>query len=121
MANPSKQKGTSAEVAVRDYLRACGFIHAERLPTEGAKDRGDIIGIDPELVIEVKACKQQDLAGWSREVEVEKRNADAELGATWHKKRGTTNPAEWYVTLSGEDFVALLKHWCGRPFTEDVA
>ena len=121
MANPSKAKGTSAEVAVRDYLRASGWTNAERLPTEGAKDRGDITGIDPALVIEVKACKAMDLGGWMREVDAEVINARADLGVIWHKRRGTTNPADWFVTMTGDDFVQLLRHYTGRPFTQDAA
>lgn len=120
MSNPSKQKGTAAESAVRDYLRASGWVNAERLPLSGSKDRGDITGIDPGVVIEVKACKAMDLGGWMREVEVEIANAGADLGVVWHKRRGTTNPDQWFVTMTGGDFVQLLRHFCGRPF-EGVA
>lgn len=121
MANPSKARGTAAEVAVRDYLRACGWLQCERLALGGSLDKGDLTGIDPSVVNEVKACKTIDLAGWAKEVEAEKRNAGAEIGATWAKKRGTTNPADWYVVLTGADYVTLLRHYCGRPFTQDAA
>lgn len=116
MVNRSKAKGTSAEVAIRDYLRASGWPYAERLPTEGAKDRGDITGIDPGVVIESKSCNAMDLGGWMRELDAEVVNAKADIGVIWHKKRGTTNPGDWYVTMSGDDFVQLLRVWCGRPF-----
>src|SRR5688572_28980434 len=111
MANPSKQKGTAAESAVRDCLRASGWPRAERLPLSGACDRGDITGIDPGVVIEVKDCKAMDLGGWMREVEVEIANAGADLGAVWHKRRGRTDPAHWFVTKSGGDFMQLLRHY----------
>lgn len=113
MSNPSKQKGTAAEVAVRDYLRANGYLHAERLPTEGAKDRGDLTGIDPRLVIEIKACKAMDLGGWINEVDREVVNAEADLGVVWHKRRGKTNPSQWFVTMNGADFVQLLNAYTG--------
>ena len=113
MANPSKAKGSAAEVAVRDCLRANGYPMAERLPTEGAKDRGDITGVDPKLVIEVKACKAMDLAGWAAEVEAEKANAKAEIGVTWHKRRMKSQPEDWFVTMSGADFLKLLQAWTG--------
>lgn len=119
--NRSKAKGTAAEVAVRDYLRANGWLHCERLAQGGNLDRGDLTGIDPGVVIEVKSCKTMDLAGWMREVDAETINAEADVGVVWHKKRGTTNPAEWYVSMTGADFVQLLRHFVGRPFTEDVA
>jgi hypothetical protein len=107
----SKAKGTSAEVAIRDYLRENGYPYCERLPTEGARDRGDLTGIDPSVVVEIKNCKTMDLAGWLKEVEVEKANAKARIGAIWHKRRGKGSPADWYVTMSGEDFLRLLKTW----------
>ena len=109
----SKRRGTKAEVAVRDYLRANGWLHAERLPTEGAKDRGDITGVDPELVIEVKACARMELGAWLDEADTEATNAEASVAVVWHKRRGKANPAEWYVTMSGEDFVRILAAWCG--------
>lgn len=60
MTNPAKAKGTAWEVRVRDYLRGAGFPHAERLPSEGAKDRGDISGCP--YVIECKATTREELA-----------------------------------------------------------
>lgn len=113
MANPSKVKGTAAEVAVRDYLRANGYLHAERLALGGNLDRGDLTGIDPRVVIEVKACKALDLAGWVNETDVEVVNAQADIGVVWHKRRGKTNPSQWFVTMNGADFVQLLNAYTG--------
>lgn len=56
MSNPSKQKGTSWEVAVRDYLKERGFSGAERVAQAGANDLGDIIGV-PGFAIECKSRK----------------------------------------------------------------
>lgn len=105
---------------MRDFLREHGYLMAERLSLSGAKDRGDITGIDPKLVIEVKACKSIDLAGWLAETAAEKRNANADIGIVWHKKRGTTNPGDWYVTMTGDDLVQLLLAWTDRPFTTEA-
>ena len=107
MANPSKAKGTAAEVAVRDTLRDAGYTAAERLPTEGARDRGDIAGVP--VVIEVKACREMDLAGWLREADREASNARLDIGVVWHKRRGTTDPLQWYVTMTGADFLKFLE------------
>lgn len=107
MANKSKAKGTLAEVGVRDFLRANGFPYAERLPTEGGKDRGDITGV-PGVVIEVKNCKTFDLAGWVKECEVEMANAGVELGIVWAKRRGTTDPGKWFVVTTGDVLVKML-------------
>jgi Holliday junction resolvase len=107
----SKQKGTAAETAVVKYLEEQSF-PAVRNPPQGAKDKGDIKLLNfPLLVVEVKNCVRMELSEWLKEVKAEKENAKAEVGVAWHKKRGTTNPGEWYVTMSGEDFAKLLDYW----------
>lgn len=105
---------------MRDYLRANGWLHCERLATEGAKDRGDLTGIDPGVVIEIKNCKTTDLGGWMREVDAEVVNAGADIGVVWHKKRGTSNPAQWYVSTTGADFVQLLRAYTGLTIVRRV-
>lgn len=107
MANRSKQKGTAAESAVVAYLQRRGWIHAERRTLSGAHDKGDIAGV-VGVCLEVKSCKTFDLAGWLKEVEVEQANAKASVGAVIAKKRGTTNPAEWYALLTVKQLCDLL-------------
>lgn len=104
----AKQKGTAAETAVVRYLRDNGFIHAERRPLTGSNDMGDITGCGP-IVFEVKNHKALDLAGWLKELEVETANAKANIGAVVAKKRGTTNPGDWYAVMPFEWLVGLLK------------
>jgi hypothetical protein len=70
MSNPSKRKGSAWEVRVRDFLRTHGFPLAERLPSEGAKDRGDISGV-PGWTIECKNHRALALAEWCDEAEKE--------------------------------------------------
>jgi hypothetical protein len=110
----SKKKGTAAETAVVQYLRAVGFIQAERRTLNGAKDRGDITGI-PDVVIEVKNCARQELGAWVAEAEIERDNDHASLGVVWHKRRGKGNPGDWFVTMSGAQFAALLREQQGLP------
>lgn len=104
----AKQKGTAAETAVVKYLRDHGFIHAERRPLTGANDMGDITGCGP-IVFEVKNHKSLDFSGWLKELQVETANAKANTGAVVAKKRGTTNPGEWYAVMPFEWLVELLK------------
>lgn len=104
----SKRKGTGAETAIVRFLREEGFPHAERRALNGAKDRGDIAGI-PGLVIESKAGARCDLAEWVDEATVEQANDGADYGVVWHKRRGRTDPAAWFVTLTGAQFVRLLR------------
>jgi len=108
----SKRKGTAAESQVVQALHEAGFVHAERRALRGAADCGDITGI-PGVVLEVKACREQTLAKWIDEVEVERANAGAEFGVLWHKRRGRLRPESWYVTMTGETFVLLLQQWAG--------
>lgn len=104
----SKSKGTAAETAIVRFLIEHGFPYAERRCTSGANDRGDIGGI-VGWVIEVKNCSKMALAAWIDEAELEARNANAFSHAVWHKRRGTTDPAHWYVTMPGWVFTALLR------------
>ena len=108
MSNPSKQKGTAAESAIVTYLRGAGFAACERRALNGSTDRGDVAGIH-STVIEAKNCKVMDLSGWLAELAAEMRNDNARYGAVWHKKRGTTDPSQWYVTMTGAVFADLLK------------
>lgn len=110
----SKRKGTTAETAVVQYLQTMGFTQAERRTLGGAKDRGDIAGL-PGVVIEVKNCARQELAGWVEEAERERDNDNATLGAVWHKRRGKGNAADWFVTMSGEQFAHLLREFMQMP------
>lgn len=108
----SKAKGTAAETAVVRFLQAAGFAQAERRTLGGTQDRGDIAGI-PGVVIEVKNCARQELPAWVAEAELERDNDRASLGVVWHKRRGTTDPGRWFVTMSGDQFAALLREQQG--------
>ena len=103
----AKSRGTRAETAVVRALRAEGFVHAERRALHGNQDRGDIAGI-PGLVIEVKNHARLALAEWVAEMETERDRDGARYGAVWHKRRGRANPHDWYVTMTGQDFLRLL-------------
>ena len=119
MVNRSKAKGTSAETAVVRFLRTIGFVQAERRTLNGILDRGDITGI-PGVVIEVKNCARQELAAWVAEAERERDNDRASLGVVWHKRRGKTDPADWFVTMSGSQFASLLREQQGLPALPDT-
>jgi hypothetical protein len=104
----SKAKGTAAETAVVRFLQANGYPHAERRALAGNQDRGDVAGI-PGLVIEVKNAATITLSAWLKEANAEARRD--ELPVIWHKHRGYSSPGEWYVTMDGWAFLALLERW----------
>lgn len=103
----AKSRGTRAETAVVHTLRAEGFVHAERRALNGNQDRCDIAGI-PGLVIEVKNQARLALSEWVAEMETGRDRDGARYGAVWHKRRGRADPRDWYVTMTGRDFLRLL-------------
>jgi len=115
----AKQKGTSFESLVVDYLRMkLADIRIERRAKSGAKDRGDIAGVvtvaGGAVVIEAKNHSRDNLPQWIKEAEIERKNDDAVTGATVagvvvHKKRGSNKGADQYVTMTLETFTVLLR------------
>jgi hypothetical protein len=66
---------------------------------------GDDIVWDGPASIEVKDVAKLDLSGWLRQAQT---NAHGRPGVVWHKKRGKSSADEWYVTMSGADFLRLI-------------
>jgi Holliday junction resolvase len=99
MANPSKQKGTAAEVGLLAWLREAGHL-AWRNPPAGNKDVGDL-GVTTSdgglTVVEVK--NMADLARAINEgiaeLDTEKTNAGTDHGVLVVKRRGKGDPGEW--------------------------
>ncbi len=108
VTNRSKAKGTAGESAVVATLREAGWTHAERRALNGTLDRGDVAGVIG-VMVEVKAERTYDIAGWLREVAAEKANDGAEVGVCWAKLRGKTDPREWAVIMPGAQFIELLR------------
>jgi hypothetical protein len=106
----NKAKGAKAENDVAGAYRDDGYEEADRRPRNGKNDRGDIGGV-PHTCTEVKAEASYagKLSTWLTEAEVERQNAGAELGVVWHKRKGTTDPREWYVTMTGKTWLKVLK------------
>ena len=107
MTSPQKRKGSSAELAVAKWLNKLGWVHAERSRAGWTDDRGDIDGM-PGVCIEVKNEKRIDLPGYLRELEVEMANAKAWAGAVIVKRRGSTDPADWYAVMPASVWAQLL-------------
>lgn len=108
MTNRAKAKGTAAETAVVNYLRARAWPHAERRALAGNSDKGDVAGL-PGVVLQTKSCQRLEFGAWLREVRTQQANAGAEYGVVWAKRKGTTDPGEWYVVMDGDTFTRLLK------------
>jgi len=117
------KKGPLAEAQIVACLREHGFPYAERRVMGGRNDRGDVAGI-PGVVIEVKNQAKMTLAEWVDEALTEagrwsetgqrrdpRDSPSTELAVVWHKRRQRGSPLDWYVTMTGRDFLALLAEY----------
>jgi len=115
-----RQKGSSFERLIADYLKANGFPFADRRVKSGSKDRGDIGGVGTDagqLVLECKNTSKISLGTWATEAEVERVNDEALAGAVVHKRHGKGQAADQWVTLTLADFTAILTG--ARPTTNE--
>ena len=84
----------------------------ERRTKNGSKDRGDITGVKTlrggRVVIECKDTARDNLPAWIREAEIERGNDDALIGVVAHKRHGSGNPADQYVSMTLDTFAILL-------------
>lgn len=105
--NKPKAIGTAAETAVVRWLKTSGFPGADRRTLQGSNDRGDIL-VCPGFIIEVKVRGRASsaalgqpgpaqLEGWMAELETEMSNAQAKHGFLIVKRKGTTDPGQWWA------------------------
>lgn len=108
----AKAAGTRFERQVADWLaNTLADDRIDRRVRNGVKDRGDIAGVrahGKRVVLELKDVSRTDLSGWVREAHIEAGNDDALVGLVIHKRRGTADPGEQYVTCTLADLIALL-------------
>jgi hypothetical protein len=103
----SKRKGSQFERDVVTYLRGHGFRFAERSYGAGRpEDVGDIDGL-PGFVLECKAHRSIDLAGWIDEAEHERLNARQPFGVVIAKRRNKST-GDAYAVMTLETFSRLV-------------
>lgn len=107
MSSPSKRKGTTFEVAIRDHLDQRG-IAAFRVAPAGARDEGDIRVPGWDAILECKATRAIDLAGALDEARVEAMNAKERYGIAVIKRRNH-HVSHAYVVMALEDFIDLME------------
>ena len=110
MASSEKRKGNAAERAVVDYLRRHGYPQARRTQAGTRGDIGDIDGV-PGVAIEVKNHARLDLAGWVAQMLAEMDEKGVENGVVIAKKRGTSDPGEWYAITPLCLWATMLDHY----------
>lgn len=108
MTNTSKQKGTSWETAIVNYLVGL-FFRATRIVLHGREDHGDVL-LETEswrITIEAKNERKITLSSYVDEAVRESANAGTDLGVAWVHRRGKSSPADGYVVMRGQDFMKL--------------
>lgn len=108
----AKKAGSSFERLIADHLRDTVDDRIDRRVKVGAADKGDIGGLrvhGQRVVLEAKNYGGRYLVGqWLEEVDVERGNDDALVGAVVAKRRGTTDPGDQVVFMTLRDLVALI-------------
>lgn len=108
----AKAAGSRFERSIADHLAAVLDDRIDRKVRTGAKDCGDIGGVraaGKRIVIECKDHATLALPAWTREAQQEAINDGAALGVVVHKRRGTTDPAQQWVTMTVTELTTLLK------------
>ncbi len=111
MANRSKATGTTAESAVRDYMKANGFPFADRLTLHGSSDIGDIrLGDGIPVTVEVKGGQKAVTALGSHidELWAEMDNGGTETGVVIAKRCRKGNVGEWFAVMPVNLWVDLI-------------
>ncbi len=106
-----RQKGSTFERMIADYLAEHVDDRIDRRVKTGAKDRGDIGGVrwhGRRLVIECKNTSKTSLGTWATEADTERGNDDALAGLIVHKRHGKGQAADQWVTMTLAELVALL-------------
>lgn len=107
MPAAERRRGNRAEQQVAATLRTWGYkAITSRDGRGGAQGGGDII-TDFPAVLEVKDHARLDLAGWVDQVVAE---AAADPGFVIHKRRGRSDPEQWYVTGQLGDLILLVRN-----------
>jgi Holliday junction resolvase len=102
-----KRRGSAFERDVVHYFQTHGFPAAERTYGAGRpQDVGDIGGL-AGFVVEVKAHRSIDLAGFVDEAEIERANAGAQFGVVIAKRRNKST-GQSYVVMDLESFARLV-------------
>ena len=115
MSTANKRKGSKWETDLVTYLRGKG-LKASRLARTGRNDEGDVevdFG-DTVFVMEAKNAQRLDLAGWSKEAEVEAVNWVKHRDSKYRAipvvvvKRRNSSTSKAYVVMELENWLKVI-------------
>lgn len=108
----ARAAGTRFERLIADRLATTIDDRIDRRVKTGAKDRGDIANLRSahghRVVAECKDASRVELAGWRREATIEAGNDDAPIAIVVHKRRGFSQAADQWVTMTVADLERLI-------------
>jgi len=103
----STAAGTRWRRRVVDLCQEVGFLTAESRALAGAKDKGDIVGVE-DLVLETKSEKGIQLAAGVDEATIEAANAGAKyFVAVWRRRQ--RNVRDGYAVTRLANYLALYR------------
>lgn len=102
MGAKSRRKGARAELDVVRYLQAQGLTTADRV-RPGVSTPGDVAGL--AHVLEVKDHQRITLAPWVDQLRDEVAGSLSLGGVVVVKRRGCTDPGDWYAVQPLEWYV----------------
>lgn len=114
MPNANKAKGDRAEAAVRDFLKAQGFVSAFRTRAGWDDDRGDVIvplrrSQPGGIAIQVKDVASPAWKTWFQQLKAQVANGHHHHGVIWWKRRGSADPGTWTVMMDGHAFLEVME------------
>lgn len=108
MTNRNGAIGTRFENSLLPLINEY-YPESVRLGKQGVKDKGDFHTPGNKLfIVEAKCVKRMDLPGWLAEAEVEAANKGVPHGVVVHKRRGTADPAQQYLTCTFGAFLEMV-------------
>jgi hypothetical protein len=112
----ARQKGTSFETMVREYLNEQGFPRAGRTVLKGTGDTGDINGIEHlatgrKVAVQCKNQAKFNLSGWLDDTVEQAGRLDGAVPALVVKRprKGKAALGDTYAVMRLSDLVELLK------------
>lgn len=108
----AKAAGEKFNWDIARYLsKALNDRNITKAPSWGARDKGDVVNVridGYDLVIQTKNLSRLDLPGGTEDAKLQALNAGAIAGLLVHKRKGTTDPARQWVTMTMAELVALI-------------
>lgn len=106
MSKASRDKGARYERKIAGFLSDGLEVPFERRLEQWRSGGDDLVHeFEPWLSIEAKDVAAVSLGSW---IDQSVESAGSRLGVVFHHRRGNSDPARDFVTMTGADFVAVV-------------